>query len=233
VAFGFTLGVSVEPIPGTELGLGFRSSIGHELEGTFEVDGLIAETPIVADLDLPEIVSFGIRQRITDSFRLLGTVEWANWSRLDEDVAVIDKTTGLEIDLNRAQAGAQGLPFFFDDGWLFAVGGEVDVTDRWTLRSGVAWEISPVEEDSRNTQVPDDDRLWLSAGTSYQATRNVSFDLGYTYLTTFGTDISIDPTSPQFNGVPFFADVESTAHIVAAAVKVKFGGPPPPDTANP
>ena len=223
VGFGFTLGVTVEPIPGTELGLGFRSSVGHELEGSFEVPGIIADTSITADLDLPEVVSFGIRQRITDRVRLLGTVEWANWSRLDEDVAVIDEATGLPVDLNLGQPGAQGLPFFYEDGWLFSVGGEFDVTHQWTVRGGVGWEISPVEDDVRKTQVPDDDRLWLSAGTTFKATENVAFDLGYTYLTAFGTEIDIDPTSPQFNGLPFFADVDSSAHIIAAAIKVKLG----------
>jgi long-chain fatty acid transport protein len=186
----------------------------------------VPETGITADLDLPEVVSLGIRQRITDSFRVLGGVEWTNWSRLSGDVAVIDEATGLPLDLNLGQPGAQGLPFFYDDGWFFSLGGEVDVNERLTLRSGVGWEVSPVDDDSRNTQVPDDDRLWLSAGGSFQATRNVAFDLGYTFLTTFGTEIAIDPTNPQFNGLPFFADVDSTAHIVAAAVKVKLGAPP-------
>jgi long-chain fatty acid transport protein len=106
------------------------------------------------------------------------------------------------------------------------------VNERLTLRSGIGWEISPVDDDSRNTQVPDDDRLWLSAGGSYQATPNVAFDLGYTFLTTFGTEIAIDPTNPQFNGLPFFAEVDSTAHIVAAAVKVKLGAPPAAPAVN-
>jgi long-chain fatty acid transport protein len=226
VGFGFTLGMKVEPVAGTEIGLGFRSMVSHELEGSFFVPGLVPETGITADLDLPEVVSLGIRQRITDSFRVLGGVEWTNWSRLSGDVAVIDEATGLPLDLNLGQPGAQGLPFFYDDGWFFSLGGEVDVNERLTLRSGVGWEVSPVDDDSRNTQVPDDDRLWLSAGGSFQATRNVAFDLGYTFLTTFGTEIAIDPTNPQFNGLPFFADVDSTAHIVAAAVKVKLGAPP-------
>ena len=36
VGFGFTAGIKVIPLPGTEIGLGYRSFIDHELDGTLE-----------------------------------------------------------------------------------------------------------------------------------------------------------------------------------------------------
>ena len=81
--FGLTAGVLVTPLPGTEIGLGYRSFIDHEAEGTATINGVALDA--TADgLDLPDTVTFGIRQRITDAFRVMAGVEWSNWSRFQE-----------------------------------------------------------------------------------------------------------------------------------------------------
>lgn len=221
---GFTLGALLTPMPGTEIGIGFRSSIEHDLEGESDPALSLAGDDISADLELPEMVSLGIRQRITDQFRLLGTVEWTNWSRLD--AVSVEDDNGDPIDLNPALVGNQGLPFEWDDGWFFSVGGEYDVNDRLTVRSGIGWELSPVNEDNRATRLPDDDRLWVSAGLSYAPNDRYEFDLGYSYIRTFGTEIEIEPDHANYNGLPFYADVDSDVHVITAGLKVKLGGGP-------
>ena len=34
-------------------------------------------------VNLPDIVTLGMRQRITDRFRVMAGAEWSNWSRFD------------------------------------------------------------------------------------------------------------------------------------------------------
>lgn len=216
IGFGFNLGLQLRPAEGTEIGVGFRSSIAHDLQGT--VRSPAGTVPIGADLDLPEMVSLGIRQRIGAAFTVAATAEWTNWSRLGTVPAVATAAAA-------AGATITTLPFEYDDGWFFSLGGEYAWSDRTALRAGIGYELSPVSDAVRGTRLPDDDRIWLSAGLSHQLDERFSFDLGYTFVSTFDTRIGIDAASPHFNGLPFSADVDSNVHIFAAAVKVKLGTP--------
>src|SRR5690606_28596307 len=112
IGVGATAGVTFTPFEGTEIGLGYRSAIGYKLEGDLHVPGAPGTTtPITAKLMTPDVVTLSAKQRITDKFRLLGTVEWTNWSRLKNPV------------VRAAANGAplQTLHFNYDDAWFFAL----------------------------------------------------------------------------------------------------------------
>jgi long-chain fatty acid transport protein len=214
IGFGFTAGLHLRPMAGTEIGLGYRSFIDHELEGDLRTG--VGTFGVDADgLDLPDLVTLGIRQRITDRFRVMAGAEWSNWSRFEE------------IHVSGAPAPIE-LPFEYNDGWFFSVGGEYDVTPEFAVRAGIGYELSPLDEENRTFRLPDDDRLWLSAGASYKPNDRWSFDVGYSFLTTGDIEIrSAADGGPIANG-PFSGEADSNVHIISAAVKVKFGGPPEP-----
>ena len=221
VGFGLTAGIRVTPMPGTEIGLGYRSFIDHELDGSLDtqipIPGLDVFDIDADHLDLPDVVTLGIRQRITDRLRVMAGAEWSNWSRFDT------------VEVSGAPAPIE-LPFEYNDGWFFSAGAEFDVTERVALRAGVGYELSPLDEDNRTYRLPDNDRLWLSAGASYQASERVSFDVGYSFLNAADTALDASGTfggdGPEANG-PFSGEADSRVHIISAAVKVKFGGPAP------
>lgn len=213
IAAGLTAGVLVTPWAGTEIGLGYRSRINHELEG--EMTGPVSLDVTADGLDLPDVVTLGIRQRITDNFRLTAGVEWANWSRFQE----VPVSGGLL---------PFPLPFHYDDSWFFALGGEFDVNDQLTLRAGVGYELSPIDDHNRTFRLPDSDRLWLSAGASYTVNDTLSLDLGYSYLRPKNADLlAAADGGPVVNG-PFFGEASGDVHLVSAGLKIRFGGPAAP-----
>ena len=211
--YGLTAGIQIMAGPNTEIGLGYRSRIDNDHEGTLvRINGVPANVPATTTLDLPDLVTLGIRHKINDYWRVMAGVEWANWSRF----GTVTLTTPL---------GSQPLAFDYDDGWYFSAGAEYMWNDQLTLRGGVGWELSPVSDQVRSFRLPDDDRLWLSAGASYKANDRYSFDVGYSFLTTF--DTTINNTNPaNAGGLPGFAtaDVDANVHIFSAALKVKLGG---------
>ena len=215
IGFGVTAGLLITPTPNTEIGIGFRSAIKHSLEGTLAIP-LVARLPIEVDPTLPEMISVGLRHRFTDTFTLLGTVEWTNWSRFGT-FNVINQLNGLPVSQ---------LPFEYRDGWFFALGGEYDWNEHWTFRAGAAWERSPIDDVTRAIRLPDDDRLWLSAGLSYNWSERLRLDFGYSFITTFDTQIRIGPGNPVYvPPVTFTADVDANVHILAVGLKYSFGGP--------
>jgi len=217
VAVGATAGILLTPMAGTEIGLGYRSRLDHTLEG--DLDTALGEFDVEGEgLDLPDVVTFGIRQRITDRFRVMAGVEWTNWSRFE----AVDITGQPSPPL----PGTITLDFNYNDGWFFSAGGEYDVNDKLTVRAGVGYELSPLDDDNRTFRLPDNDRLWLSAGASYKASERYSFDVGYTYISVADTDIvSAVAGGPTQNG-PFSGESDANVHIISAALKVKFGGAP-------
>lgn len=208
---GFTLGVNFTPAAGTSIGIGYRSSISHELEGDFATPG--PTIPISADLDLPEKVTASLMQVIMPGVRASATVEWVNWSRLG--VIPIDGLGGPTLD------------FQWEDGWYFAVGGEYDYSADLTLRAGFAYEISPIDDPSqRLVQLPDDDRYWLSAGASYKVgdvmglLRDATVDLAYSHVFVDEGNFERRPA----NGAPvvFTGSTESAVDIISIGIRSKL-----------
>ncbi|WP_349357598.1 OmpP1/FadL family transporter [Stappia sp.] len=215
IGFGVTAGVTVKPFEGTEIGVGYRSMVMHELDGQqFSPAGI---APIRARLKTPDMVNLSVKQRVTDAFRVLGTVEWTNWSRLKTPV-VVPLVPGV---------ASTPLPFNYDDGWFFSVGGEYDVTEDLTLRAGFAYEMSPIDESIRSTRLPDNDRYWFSAGASYEVFENLSLDLGYTYIHTADTKVNIVPGHQDYKPAlgSYSSNVDANVNIVSASMRYRWGGP--------
>lgn len=210
IAFGATAGILFEPAPGTSIGIGYRSQLSHDLDGDFTSPLLaLNNVSASAELDLPDIVTLSIRQAIAPNMRLLGTVEWSNWSRFQ--------------DLTIPQVGLT-VPANWSDGWFFALGGEYDLNPGMTLRAGVAYEISPVDNPTKRfTSIPDNDRVWLSAGASVQLTHNMSADFSYTHV--FIENGEFERVGPGSGNV-YEGFAESQVDIFSASLKMKFGGGP-------
>lgn len=218
-SFGFTAGVNWTPVAGTHIGLGYRSAIDHTLEGTFRINGVTAPVGIKAGVTLPEIVTLSLRQVISPNWTVLGSVEWTNWSRVQKLDVICTQNPAATC------AGGQGslvtsLPLGWHDGWMFSLGAEHKYSQKLTLRTGIAYEISPIQNpEERSLRVPDADRIWLSAGATYAWSDKISLDLAYTHI--FVDDALIRRTDVA--GLPFVGHADSQVDIISGSLKIKLG----------
>ncbi|GGE42903.1 fatty acid transporter [Agaricicola taiwanensis] len=219
LGIGFTAGVQLRPTPTTEVGIGFRSSVTHELDSDARL-GAAPVLPFDTKLHTPEVVTLGVRQRIGDAFTVAGTVEWTNWSRLG---------TLRGEGPGAAYIPGAALPFEYDDGWFFSGGVEYQYSPEFSLRAGIGYEISPISDEDRSTRLPDSDRLWLSAGGSYNWSERLSFDLGYSFITALGDgDINrtVDVAGLGTRAL-FVGETDAVTHVVSVGIRYKFGNPEP------
>jgi len=217
---GATAGVIWKPMPGTSIGVGYRSPIDVELDGTCKGSGLTTlsaqgspapcDSNVTADFTLPELVTASFSQQIGERFRVLGTVEWTNWSRLGTP-QIISDSTGLAVD---------ELSLEYEDGWFFSGGVEYAYTPDVVLRTGLAYEISPIDDDTRNVILPDDDRLWLSFGATMRLTESTKVDIGYSHL--FIDDSPICQPNPSC--ALFEGEADGDIDIVTIGVTHNWGG---------
>ncbi len=226
--FGLTAGLTVTPGPNTTIGIGWRSGIDQKIDGSLNVGAPIPlSTPGAANttLDLPDIVSVGIRHRFDDRWTVMGTAEWTNWSRIG--TTVVNQAAGGPALIGGSPVA---LPFQFRDGWFYSVGAEYLLDAKTTLRGGVGYEISPITDRVRMPLLPDNDRIWLSVGASYKMLPNFIMDIGYSHIWVKDSNINISATSgnPWFSGVNYIGNASASINIYSVGFRYMFNTPPPP-----
>jgi long-chain fatty acid transport protein len=225
-AVGFTAGILWNATRSTTVGLGFRSSIDHNLEGNFSVNGAgaaLGSAGVQAGLKTPETVTLSLRQALTPQLTGLASVEWSNWSRL-QSLDIVCTTATPALGCTAPGVTRQSLALGWHDGWFISGGLEYAATQALTLRTGVAWERSPIQDaDERTVRVPDADRIWASIGASWRFSYNTSIDVAYSHI--FIEDARIDRTEST---IRLLADVDSHADIISVGLKYRFGAAPEP-----
>lgn len=215
---GFTAGALITPFAGTSVGVGFRSSVHHDIGGQ-----LILPAPfdtlggnIKAKLNTPEKLSVGITQAITPEARVNFGFEWDNWSRLGT-IAIVS---------NGARATAPALTLNYKDGYTYSIGGEYDWSQALTVRAGVAYEVSPIDFSNRSVRLPDGNRVNLSVGASYRWSEKLTLNFAYSHffvergriLAGVGRDYNVQ-------NVAFAGVADSSADIVSVGFRYVFGEP--------
>jgi long-chain fatty acid transport protein len=218
---GWTAGVTLTPTPWTQIGLGYRSSLNQEIDGSF-VAGSAGSTAITT-VRWPDSASLGLRQGITSNLTLLGTVEWTHWSRIG--TSVVNQSNGSPV---LAPSGTPvTLPFQFSDGWFYSAGLEYVYSPSWIFRGGVGFEKSPITDQVRIPLLPDNDRTWYSIGLTNRVTPGISVDLAYSFIDVKTTPLNVVPGNPWFNGaVTYVGTSRASVSIFSFGVKFKLDEPP-------
>ncbi|MGO4406390.1 OmpP1/FadL family transporter [Bosea sp. RAF48] len=212
IDFGYRFGFTLTPFQGTNIGLAYRSEVRQTLEGTLRTP--LAVIPVRANLNLPDSVVFGVSQVINDQWQVHAGVEWTNWSRF-RNIPVVSK----------AGIPATSLNFQYDDAWFFSLGAEYKYSNALTLRAGVGYELSAVNDRNRTIFISDNDRLWLSAGASYQLTDKIKLDLGYTYIDVKKAKVNYDGAHPQQGAVFYTAEAKPYVHVASVGITYRWDDP--------
>lgn len=219
IGAGVTAGFIWEPKKGSRLGFGYRSSIEHELDSTFQLpasllpQGVPDKVSTTADVELPDMFIVSARHAVTPKLNLLATFEYTKWSDLDQIEVAFDNVNNV--------GGPLILDFGWDDGWFLSGGVEYQYDEKLQLRAGGGFERSPIQDATqRVVQVPDADRIWLSVGGTYKFSETTSFDIGYTHI--FVEDGDIDRVA-ALAPITLKGEAEADADIIAFSFKRKLG----------
>jgi long-chain fatty acid transport protein len=208
IGVGMTAGVLLEPTATTDIGIGFRSAVKHQLEGDGFRLAPAYSGGVGAEFTAPEIITIGLQQALSDDLRLKAGVEWTNWSRFKE-LAVTRDDTGAVFARTSQN---------YKDGWFYSVGAEYDVSEILTVRAGVAYEKSPVQDAFRTPRTPDNDRLWLSAGASYQIAEAWKAHMAYSFVKIKDAPINLAIEGPPGTPASLTADFKGHLNIISVSL---------------
>lgn len=205
---GFNLGLLVEPIKGTKLGVAYRSRINHGLRG--KMSGVYNEK-VSADLKTPDSIDFSASHDFNDQFSVHGSALLTRWSSFSTLKVV--NTSGT-VRTNKPQE--------WKDVWFFALGMNYKPTKELMLQLGVAYDQEPIKDKHRSPMLPSNDRTWVSAGVHY----NISdaFKVGVTYAHLFVKDGKVDIKAAPLAGAPNAVQgkMKNSADIIGLQLNYKF-----------
>jgi len=119
----------------------------------------------------------------------------------------------------------------YRDGWFYSIGAEYAYSPWLKLRTGLAFETSPIKDSTRDILLPDSNRIHLSLGASYRYSDHVTVDFGYAHIffengsfcianPSGGSSHCTAATAPGTVLLSGKADVETD--LIAVGLKYKF-----------
>lgn len=207
IGWGINLGATWQVNEALRLGLAYRSEVELELDGKATSDLLPAYNQKGSlNLDLPAVAELSAIYNLNERLTLSASAQWTEWSAFESLLVNFDDGSDLLLKEEN-----------FEDSWRYAVGVSYELSPAWTLRAGMALDKAASRE-HRSLSIPDTDRLWYSAGFTYQHNQQLSVDLGYSYLD--GDDVDLTETSRL--GTTFTGSTTASAQLVGVSVNYLF-----------
>lgn len=200
--YGWNAGILYEVDKNNRFGLSYRSEVKVDFDGDYKsslptaLNALNLPTyatggstiPGALTLNLPEMWEISGWHKVAPQWAVHYSMAYTSWSQFQELKAT----------------GSSGQTLFykdesFKDAYRIALGTTYYYDQNWTFRTGIAFDDSPVPADKRSISIPDQDRLWLSAGTSYAFNDDASVDVGVSYM--HGQHVTVKEGPYTFNSV--------------------------------
>lgn len=200
--FGWNAGILYELDKNNRYGFTYRSEVKVDFDGAYSsqlpsaynqilgsfglpagTDGRTVDGSLT--LNLPEMWELSGYNRVAPKWAVHYSLTYTSWSQFQE--------------LKAKSSGGQQLFYKdenFKDAMRIALGTTYYMDDNWTFRGGIAFDDSPVPATTRSISIPDQDRLWLSLGTTYAFNQDASVDLGVSYM--HGQSVTINEAPYTF-----------------------------------
>ncbi|RRO06400.1 long-chain fatty acid transporter FadL [Pectobacterium aquaticum] len=187
--YGWNAGLLYEVDDNNRFGLSYRSKVDIDFNGDYSSQLPVfpgtggATIPGKLTLNLPEMWEASAYHRVAPKWAVHYSLTYTSWSQFQE----LKATDNAGRTRFRKEEG-------FHDAYRIALGTTYYHDDNWTFRSGIAFDDSPVPADNRSISIPDQDRFWLSAGTTYAFNKDASVDVGVSYMR--GQKVTIKEADP-------------------------------------
>lgn len=206
--FGWNAGITWQPSDALRVGFAYRSEVDLTLEGdstsdlvpTYDQGGSL-------DLTLPAGAELSAIYQLTPAWTLSASAQWTEWSVFEELEVNFDN--GMDQHLKDEN---------FNNNMRYSVGATYDINPQWTARFGIAYDESAVSAEYRSLSIPDTDRVWYSAGFTYNVDQHLSVDVAATFID--GEEVDVTETSSL--GSVFTGTTHGDAKIFGVSVNYTF-----------
>ena len=189
-----------------EIGVVYRSRITHSLEADAKAYSPMSDFNVKANaygvVTLPDSWDIGYNHKFDKKTRLELKATRTNWSTYDALNVYFDKPVfGKPNDLSDKN---------WENGWRYAIGLEHNLSDKYTVMAGFAFDESSIPHDGGDFMVPTGLRRTYSIGARYNDKKQtVAVALGW-----------MDVGTLDFAGHPEKGDAYKSAHAYDSFTKI-------------
>ena len=216
-AMGFTAAVLFKPTDQTSLGVSFKSEAKFDFEGdaittpaSHPLVNYLPKGSIEASLTTPMNVTVGFAYN-DDNVTYTGDIQWIGWSSYDTLAVDFKEYVNPFTGSTRSAAARE-----YKNTYIFRLGYENVMSDDFTLRAGLLYDLNPVPDKLVEPTLPDADRLGLNIGCGYKLTDNLSVDVAYMFLLFMEreiTDSEVMSGHLSVYSVPFNGTYNASSHL--------------------
>lgn len=206
--FGGQIGAFYRGDDGWNFGASYKSTQDFQAFKFNAVDEVGMPRILEFDMDFPAIASLGV-----------GYTGFDRWE-IGADLRYIDYANTNGFDKSGFDATGAVKGFDWDSITVFAIGAQYEASKKWTLRGGLAFNTSPIDENSIGFNIPAPAIIenHLGLGATYNFNDHMLLDLGYTH----GFENSVNGLMQQPTGPVAGTDVNATMSTDSVLIGVRM-----------
>lgn len=196
-ALGGDAGILLKPFSATQIGLNYRSSITYHFSGTSQLGSnpAVNSNNFAFDYWTPARYVISINQFLSQSFGVIGTVQWIKWDIYNQinahDVATqVGPTPTILSNIT--------IPLHFHDAGVYTAGAYYRLSPNWIIRAAGSYVQSP---GNPNDQITEGNNIILGASIGYKVNKLISIDASYAHAFIQDQTINIENSINTVDGV--------------------------------
>lgn len=179
---GYNVGAYYKPNDKTSFGVTYHSMVKMKVEkgdAMFEnvpqalASSFPAKNTFSTELNLPSELGIGFSQKLTARTRFAMDVNYTFWKSFD--------SLGFDYATNSSQLTDSKSPRLYKNALGFHAGFQTCVSYATTLRIGAFYDQTPVQDGYVAPELPDNNKVGLTAGASFTLHDRVKLDLSCLY----------------------------------------------------
>ncbi|MDQ3046397.1 MAG: outer membrane protein transport protein [Bacteroidota bacterium] len=195
--YGFNAGVYIQVTEKLSIGINYRSQVNIKVKGgsaDFVVPSSVAHffpsTTFSTGINLPQMATLGFGYAANSKLKLALDINYVGWSSYDSLKIDFEENTEKLADIRS--------PRMYENTFMFRIGGQYKVNEKWMVRLGSYFDMSPVKDGYVTPEGPDANKLGITAGASFNVTKKIQVDASLLFIE--GMERTDTNMETQFSG---------------------------------
>ncbi len=226
--FGADVGILIEPIKGTRVGVTYLSPVDLDFEDKPSFKGLgatigaglgaagLLTRPVDLEVTVPQSFMLSAYQEVTEEWAIMGNAGWQDWSEFGKVEIAVSSETPRRLTFDRK----------YDDTWHAAFGTQFRLNDlfleedAFLISAGFAYDSSPIKDSERTVDFPIGEMYRIGAGIRWELNPAIAFGGGYELI--WLGDLHVDQERGLLSHRVAGKYPNSAIHVGAINVSVRF-----------
>lgn len=179
--YGFNAGIYFKANDKFSIGIDYRSEVKvsvasgtADFETPSSLDYKFPTTTFSTQLRLPQVATLGLGYSINNKFKLAFDINFVGWKSYDSLIIDFADNTDALKDVHSAR--------MYKNAYIFRLGAQYKLNEKWTVRLGTYYDMTPVQAGYLTPETPDADKIGITAGASFNITKKIHIDASFLYI---------------------------------------------------